>query len=274
MGNDIDDIDKHCVDHLPDDEHLYSRRASHHTLYSVTTSTSSSAAPSPTSFSRRGSSSLGHHGYGRGDDAPALTLPPPSTSLYATAASREWVNPYTRLSTANYDGVIRNPAAHPYARSHLHHHPYARTSTRHRQIYDLSDDNPAAGTRNNDGDDVFAVPGDQHHPYYSSRKRHSFAALRTTTSSSAAGHVNQQIQHQQHMPIHNYQQNHDQHSNMIPSSNNAGPSSSSGGLRAPNSPPIPLVRLPSIDQGLPPFSADGSMVSRMKHRQNLICLPT
>lgn len=214
ISNDTDN------DPLHDDEHLYSRRASAHTLYSTT---ASSGRSSPT-FSRRGSLTTlpPLHTTGSLPRTRTHTLPPRGVSYNGyddDESASSYRMPQTRAThpaaipsgPLNFDGIIKQPSRYPYARSH-HHHPYAHYSQPH-------DGGPPP-------------PG---HPYYS-QKRHSFAALRTTPSRSS----------------------------LSSNSHNMAAMTASNASMAGNGvePSLPLVRLPSIDQGLPPFPGDSSgMVS-------------
>lgn len=222
-----------------DDENLYSRRASAHTLYSTT----ASSGPSSPTFSRRGSAATNN---------PALSPPHPGARRFSERGLHSihpYGNPRSTLPVLpgsrpghdgpppgvvgdqppllNYDGIIKHPSRHPYARSHhSHHHPYAYpfppppSSSPSTTLAHNHDSNP----------NLRQHPPPPGHPYYT-QKRHSFAALRTGSSSSSSRTTSH---------------------NMAAM---AGPSGN-------NSPPLPLVRLPSIDHGLPPFPSDSGMVSR------------
>ncbi|KAK9898058.1 hypothetical protein P389DRAFT_65200 [Cystobasidium minutum MCA 4210] len=222
-------------DQIHDDEHLYSRRASAHTIYSTT---ASSGRSSPT-FSRRGSSSttIGqslsartrgytlsldidvneYHGDDDAERSSSRMLPPHARATHPALLPAG--------PPLNYDGIIKHPSRYPYARSH-HHHPYATHYSHH--------------------DSQYSGPPPSGHPYYT-QKRHSFAALRTTPSRSTTTNNNMAAMTASNVP---------------------------GG----GEPPLPLVRLPSIDQGLPPFPGDapgmilpirrGSLTDPLLHAHN------
>jgi hypothetical protein len=260
IGDAYDEHDNH-------DEHLYSRRASKNSLYSA--ASGSTHPSSPTFSSRRGSAvTVNLHGDSDPDahqrntayprtrhngefDNPYLIHGLPSPSRSSRYAHHDEIvgnrNAHAHASgslhsntPANYDGIIKHPSRYPYARSH-HHHPYAHaysyySSSGRSPSFSHSSPQPArehplSTSQHNDNiDDAFAHPRSHPHPYYS-QKRHSLAALRTATAGAGSS-----------------------------SSFNTGGGGGSGinGMSPLNG---PVVRLPSIDHGLPPFSGtEGSMV--------------